>query len=168
MEALPLPVLADPAPEIDPRRVWATIARSAWLILGCVLLALAAGAVAVRRMEPVYQATASIRIDARSGTTSAAAMYGLPSDNVNLVATAMEELTSRSLSNDVTDSLGLRLVVAEPRRTPRSAVAAWAKVDSGAPPRTYRLTPFPGSQVAVQELGGRVVGKFPLKSTILL
>jgi tyrosine-protein kinase Etk/Wzc len=166
MEALPLPVLADPAPEIDPRRVWATIARSAWLILGCVLLALTAGAVAVRRMEPVYQATASIRIDARPGTTSAAAMYGLPTDNVNLVATAMEELTSRSLSQDVADSLGLRLVVNAPRRMPRSAVIAWAKVDSAAPRRTYRLTPFPGSQVAVQELGGRAIGKFPLKSTI--
>ena len=51
MEALPLPVLADPAPEIDPRRAWATIARSGWLILGCVLLALTAGAVAVRRMD---------------------------------------------------------------------------------------------------------------------
>ncbi|HKH92165.1 MAG TPA: polysaccharide biosynthesis tyrosine autokinase [Gemmatimonadaceae bacterium] len=166
MEALPLPVLADPAPEIDPRRVWATIARSAWLILGCVLLALAAGAVAVRRMEPVYQATASIRIDARPGTTSAAAMYGLPSDNVNLVATAMEELTSRSLSNDVADSLGLRLVVSEPQRTPRSAVLAWAEVDSAAPLRAYRLTLWGKDQVAVQELGGRSLGKFPLAGTI--
>jgi capsular exopolysaccharide synthesis family protein len=166
MEALPLPVLADPAPEIDPRRVWATIARSAWLILGCVLLALAAGAVAVRRMEPVYQSTASIRIDSRSGATSAAAMYGLPSDNVNLVATAMEELTSRSLSNDVADSLGLRLVVTGPRRVPRSAILAWAKIDSAAPLRTYRLTPFGEKQVSVQELGGRAVGKFPLDSTI--
>jgi capsular exopolysaccharide synthesis family protein len=166
MEALPLPVLADPAPEIDPRRVWATIARSAWLILGCVLLALAAGAIAVRRMEPVYQSTASIRIDSRSGATSAAAMYGLPSDNVNLVATAMEELTSRSLSNDVADSLGLRLVVTGPRRVPRSAVLAWAKIDSAAPLRTYRLTPFGEKQVSVQELGGRAVGKFPLDSTI--
>jgi polysaccharide biosynthesis transport protein len=166
MEALPLPALADPAPEIDPRRVWATIARSAWLILGCVLLALAAGAVAVRRMEPVFQSTASIRIDARTGATSAAAMYGLPSDNVNLVATAMEELTSRSLSNDVADSLGLRLVVAEPGRVPRSAVLAWAKVDSAAPLRGYRITPFGDKQVAVQELGGRVVGKFPLGGPI--
>ena len=168
MEALPLPVLADPAPEIDPRRVWATIARSAWLILGCVLLALAAGAVAVRRMEPVYQSTASIRIDSRPGTTSAAAMYGLPSDNVNLVATAIEELNSRSLSNDVVDSLGLRLVVTEPQRTPRSAVLAWAKVDSAAPLRTYRLTAFGDKQVNVQELGGRAVGRFPLASTISL
>jgi capsular exopolysaccharide synthesis family protein len=166
MEALPLPVLADPAPEIDPRRVWATIARSAWLILGCVLLALTAGAVAVRRMEPVYQSTASIRIDSRPGTTSAAAMYGLPSDNVNLVATAMEELTSRSLSNDVADSLGLRLVVSEPRRVARGAVLAWATVDSGAPLRAYRITPFADKQVAVAELGGRPVGKFPIAGTI--
>src|SRR6478672_9807832 len=166
MEALPLPALADPAPEIDPRRVWATIARSAWLILGCVLLALAAGAIAVRRMEPVYQSTASIRIDARPGATSAAAMYGLPSDNVNLVATAMEELTSRSLSNDVADSLGLRLVVAEPRRVPRSAVLAWAKIDSAAPLRGYRLTRFGDTQVSVQELGGRVVGKFAANGPI--
>jgi capsular exopolysaccharide synthesis family protein len=166
MEALPLPVLADPAPEIDPRRVWATIARSAWLILGCVLLALAAGAIAVRRMEPVYQSTASIRIDSRPGTTSAAAMYGLPTDNVNLVATAIEELNSRSLSNDVADSLGLRLVVSAPQRTPRSAVLAWATVDSAAPLRAYRLTAFGDGQVNVQEVGGRSVGRFPLASTI--
>jgi polysaccharide biosynthesis transport protein len=166
MEALPLPVLADPAPEIDPRRVWATIARNAWLILGCVLLALTAGAVAVRHMEPVYQSTASIRIDARPGTTSAAAMYGLPTDNVNLVATAMEELTSRSLANDVADSLGLRLVVSEPSRTARSAVLAWAKVDAAAPLRAYRITPFADDQVAVAELGGQPVGRFPLRGAI--
>jgi hypothetical protein len=166
MEALPLPALADPAPEIDPRRVWATIARSAWLILGCVLLALAAGAVAVRRMEPVYQSTASIRIDARPDAAISVAMYGLPSDNVNLVATAIEELSSRSLSNDVVDSLGLRLVVGEPARTPRSAVLSWAKVDSTAPLGAYRLTPFGNTQVSVQELGGRAVGKFPLAGAI--
>ena len=132
MEALPLPVLADPTPEIDPRRVWATIARSAWLILGCVLLSLAAGAVAVRRMEPVYQSSASVRIDAKPGNMGAA-MYGLPTDNVNLVATAMEELNSRSLSNDVADSLGLRLQVAAPQRTARSAVIEWARVVATAP-----------------------------------
>ncbi|HKP16040.1 MAG TPA: polysaccharide biosynthesis tyrosine autokinase [Gemmatimonadaceae bacterium] len=166
MEALPLPVLADPAPEIDPRRVWATIARSAWLILGCVLLALTAGAVAVRRMEPVYQSTASIRIDARPDATIAVAMYGLPSDNVNLVATAIEELSSRSLSNDVVDSLGLRLVVGEPARTPRSAVLAWARVAPDAPLRAYRLTTFGDKQVNVQELGGRAVGRFPLAGIV--
>jgi polysaccharide biosynthesis transport protein len=168
MEALPLPVLADPATEIDPRRVWATIARSAWLILGCVLLALAAGAVAVRRMEPVYQSTASVRIDARSGSTGAGAMYGLPTDNVNLVATAMEELTSRSLSSDVADSLGLRLQVVEPRRTARSAVIAWAHVDSGAPMRAYQFVQASNRRVTVREASGRTVGTYPMASTIAL
>jgi polysaccharide biosynthesis transport protein len=168
MEALPLPVLADPATEIDPRRVWATIARSAWLILGCVLLALAAGAVAVRRMEPVYQSTASVRIDARSGSTGAGAMYGLPTDNVNLVATAMEELTSRSLSSDVADSLGLRLQVVEPRRTARSAVITWAHVDSGAPMRAYQFVQASNRRVTVREASGRTVGTYPMASTIAL
>ena len=119
MESLPAPVLSDTAPEVDLRRVWATIARSAWLILGCVLLSLGAGVVAVRRMDPVYQATASIRLDAR-GANATAALYGVQSDNVNLMATAQEVMTSRSLASEVADSLGLRLKVDEPRRTPRS------------------------------------------------
>ena len=168
MEALPLPVLADPAPEIDPRRAWATIARSGWLILGCVLLALAAGAVAVRRMEPLYQATASIRIDARPSTIGPAAMYGMPTDNVNLVATAMEELTSRSLASDVADSLGLRLQLVAPRRTPRSAVIQWARVEAGAPLRSYSFVPASNNRVTVRELSGKTIGTFPIASAITL
>jgi len=168
MEALPLPVLADPAPEIDPRRAWATIARSGWLILGCVLLALTAGAVAVRRMEPLYQATASIRIEARPSTIGPVAMYAVPPDNVNLVATAMEELTSRSLASDVADSLGLRLQLVEPRRTPRSAVIRWARVEAGAPLRSYSFVRASNNRVTVRELSGTTIGTFPLTSAIAL
>ena len=168
MEALPLPVLADPAPEIDPRRAWATIARSGWLILGCVLLALAAGAVAVRRMDPVYQSTASIRIDAKPGTIGAAAMYGIPTDNVTLVATAMEELTSRSLASDVADSLGLRLQLVAPSRTPRSAVIQWARVDAGAPLQSYSFVPASNNRVTVREVAGKTIGTFPIASAIKL
>jgi len=168
MEALPLPALADPAPEIDPRRAWATIARSAWLILGCVLLSLAAGAVAVRRMEPVYQSSASVRIDAKTGTAGTAAMYGLPTDNVTLVATATEELTSRSLSQDVADSLGLRLQVAAPRRMPRSSVITWAHVDADAPLRGYQFVQASNNRVTVREATGKTIGTYPLASTIAL
>lgn len=168
MEALPLPVLADPAPEIDPRRAWATIARSGWLILGCVLLALAAGAVAVRRMEPLYQATASIRIDAKSGTLVPAAMYGIPTDNVTLVATAMEELTSRSLASDVADSLGLRLQLVAPRRTPRSAVVQWAHVDAAAPLQSYSFVQASSNRVTVRDVTGRTIGTFPIANVIAL
>src|SRR5258707_13763889 len=144
MEALPAPLLTDSSPDLDLRRVWATVARSAWLILGCVFLSLGAGVVAVRRMDPVYQATASIRIDPRGESSPAAAFYGVTSDNTNLMATAMEVLTSRSLANDVADTLGLRLQLDEPRRTPRSAVIASAHVDSLAPLVSYRLLPGGG------------------------
>ncbi len=159
MEALPAPLLTDSSPDLDLRRVWATVARSAWLILGCVLLSLGAGVVAVRRMDPVYQATASIRIDPRGESSPAAAFYGVTSDNTNLMATAMEVLTSRSLANDVADTLGLRLQLDEPRRTPRSAVIASAHVDSLAPLVSYRLVPGAGGSVSVRDLSNR-----PLRS----
>ena len=158
MEALPSPLLTDSAPDIDLRRVWATIARSAWLILGCVLLSLGAGVIAVRRMEPVYQSTASIRLDPRNDANPAA-VYGYPTDNTNLMATAMEVLTSRSLAMEVADSLGLRLRLDEPRRTPRSAIIAAAHVDSVAPLNSYRLTAA-GGKVTVQDFAGRRVGTF--------
>lgn len=168
MEALPAPLLADSAPEVDLRRVWATIARSAWLILGCVLLALGAGVVAVRRMEPVYQATASVRLDAHGTSNQAAAMYGITTDNTNLMATAMEVMTSRSLAGDVADSLGLRLRLDEPRRTPRSAVIAAARVDSGALLRSYQLIPGARGVVTVRDLTNRSLGTFPVNGRIIL
>src|SRR5258707_12005509 len=152
MEALPAPLLPASSPDLDLRRVWATVARSAWLILGCVLLSLGAGVVAVRRMDPVYQATASIRIDPRGESSPAAAFYGVTSDNTNLMATAMEVLTSRSLANDVADTLGLRLQLDEPRRTPRSAVIASAHVDSLAPLVSYRLVPGGRGPVSLRQL----------------
>ena len=169
MEALPpSPFLADSAPEVDLRRVWATIARSAWLILGCVILSLAAGVVAVRRLEPVYDATASIRIDARSGLSPAAALYGITTDNQNLMATAMEELSSRSFADEVADSLGLRIRLDEPKRTARSAVVAYAHVDSTAPMKSYRLTAAARGQVAVSDFNGVSIGTFAQGAVITL
>ena len=167
MESLPAPVLSDTAPEVDLRRVWATIARSAWLMLGCVLLSLGAGVVAVRRMDPVYQATASIRLDAR-GANAAAALYGVQSDNVNLMATAQEVMTSRSLASEVADSLGLRLKVDEPRRTPRSTIIAAAHVDSSAPMATYHIVAAVPGQVTVRDGANKTLGTFPANGTITL
>jgi capsular exopolysaccharide synthesis family protein len=170
MEALPgqVQVMMDPAADVDLRRVWATVARSAWLILGCVLLALGAGVVAVRRMEPVYQATASIRLDPRGATNPAAALYGVTSDNANLMATAMEVITSRSLAHDVVDSLGLRLRLDEPRRLPRSAVVEIAHVDSAAPVASYRLMPAARGAVSVRDASNRTLGTYPEHGVVVL
>ncbi len=169
MEALPGPLFADAPSDVDLRRVWATIARSAWLILGCVLLALAAGVVAVRRLEPVYEATASIRIDARGANNPAAMLYGLTTDNQNLIATATEVLTSRSLANDVSDSLGLRVQLEEPRRTARRQVILSARVDTNAKVARYRLSPVSGGRVTVREaLSNRTVGTYAMNAPITL
>ncbi|MDB4915648.1 MAG: Chain length determinant protein, partial [Gemmatimonadetes bacterium] len=157
MEALPGSVLVDSAPEVDLRRAWATIARSAWLILACVLLSIAVGVVAVRRMQPVFQATASIRLDARGSSNPAALLYGITSDNTNLMATASEVITSRSLASDVVDSLGLRLVVDEPNRTPRSAILTTVHVDSGARMNSYRLSAGAPGVIVVRDPSNRVL-----------
>ena len=169
MEALPLPVLADPAPEIDPRRAWATIARSGWLILGCVLLALAAGAVAVRRMDPLYQSTASIRIDAQPGAIGPAAMYGLPTDNVNLVATAMEELHEPL-------ALQRRRRLARPAAPARRAAAHAAQRGGPVGARRCRRAAAQllvrarrrNNRVTVRELRRKTIGTFPIASAIAL
>ncbi len=168
MEALPGTVLTEASTDLDLRRAWATIARSAWLILGCVLLTLAAGVVAVRRMEPVYDARASIRIEAHGGGNPMAAMYGMSTDNMNLIATAIEVMTSRSLATEVADSLGLRLRLEAPRRTPRSAVVAFARVDSLAPVGSYRLSPAAAEQFTIKDAANRVLGTFPINSLVSL
>ncbi|CAN5311388.1 hypothetical protein BH09GEM1_BH09GEM1_18720 [soil metagenome] len=161
MEALPGSVLVDSAPEVDLRRAWATVARSAWLILACVLLSIAIGVVAVRRMRPVFQATASIRMDARGASGPAALLFGITSDNANLMATASEVITSRALSSEVADSLGLRLAVEEPVRTARSAILVFAHVDSGARMNTYRLAAGGSGTIDVRDQFNRVVQQGP-------
>ena len=93
-------------------------------------------------------------------------MYGITTDNENLMATATEVMTSRSLAGEVADSLGLRLKVDEPRRTPRSSIIAWAHVDSGAARRSYRLVPAARGQVQVRDLSNRALGTFASNSVI--
>ena len=161
MEALPGSVLVDSAPEVDLRRAWATVARSAWLILACVLLSIGIGIAAVRRMQPVFQATTSIRMDAKGASGPAAQLFGILSDNTNLMATASEVITSRSLAAEVVDSLGLRLVLEEPERTARGAVLAFVRVDSGAGVNLYRLAAGASGTIVVRDQGNRVVAQGP-------
>src|SRR5260221_14168081 len=101
MEALPAPLLTDSSPDLDLRRVWATVARSAWLILGCVLLSLGAGVVAGRRKDSVYQAAASIRIEPRGENSPPAPVYGVTSANTKPIATALEGVTPTPLAHYV-------------------------------------------------------------------
>ena len=62
--------LTEPNPEIDLRRAWATISRSAWIIVVCVGLSLAAAVVAVQRVQKSYLAQATVRIENQTKTAS--------------------------------------------------------------------------------------------------
>jgi capsular exopolysaccharide synthesis family protein len=143
MTHLPVPIPIDPNTPVNLRRAWSTIARSAWIIVTCVGLAVAAGVIAARQVEPVYQAEVTIRIDEQRPSALGAQYYFGP-DYQQLLATSTEIITSRSLALEVVDSLGLRLAVVQPVRTPRSALVAYAVVDAAAPDAEFRFTRVPG------------------------
>lgn len=138
MNNLPVPIAVEPNTPLDLRRGWATLARSAWIIVACVGLAVGAGVVAARRVEPLYQAEVTVRID-EPGKSAMSQFYFGP-DYQQLLATSTELILSRNLAFEVVDSLGLRLAVLLPQRTARSALVSWAHVEPDAPDATFRLT----------------------------
>jgi capsular exopolysaccharide synthesis family protein len=134
-----LPILADPGDanqEIDLRRAWQTVARSAWIIVICIGLATAAAMLAVRRIDPVYTASTTVRIEEKQ---SANPMSMFATDYTNVLATATQILTSRQLAYDVVDSLGMRLSVYQPVRRQKSEVVRAAHINADAPSQAYRL-----------------------------
>jgi succinoglycan biosynthesis transport protein ExoP len=166
-----LPVLQsqlnDPNPEIDLRRYWMMIARSAWIIVVCVGLAVAAAITAVKRVVPQYTALATVRIDETKPGGSQAAMYYFGgSDYATLMAQASEVITSRTLAGQVVDELGLRIGVEGIQRDAqiRSLWIASARTAHDAPSEHYRFVKVPtGHQVRlVNATGGdSLLGTYP-------
>ena len=158
MSNLPMVVPVEPNQPLDLRRGWATISRSAWIIVVCVGLAVAAGVVAARRVEPLYQAEVTVRID--EPRPSATAQFYFGPDYQQLLATSTEIITSRNLALEVVDSLGLRLAVLQPQRTPRSDLVLWAVIASDAPDAEYRFTRTAGGYEVRRLPGDAVFGTF--------
>ena len=159
MTNLPVVVPVEPNTPLDLRSGWATIARSAWIIVVCVGLAVTAGVVAARRVEPLYQAEVTVRIDEQRPTGMSSQLYFGP-DYQQLLATSTEIITSRNLALEVVDSLGLRLAVSHPQRTARSAIVAWAVIDATAPDGEYRFIRAPGGYQVRRMAGDSVLGIF--------
>ncbi len=158
--------LSDPNQEIDLRRYWQMIARSAWIIVVCMGLAIAAAIAAVRRIQPSYQATATVRIDDVAGKAgSAAMMYFGGTDYQSLLAQASEVITSRTLAATVVDNLGLRIGVEVPQRNAiiRSLTIAEASTTPSAPSESYRFVKVPaGHEVRlVTPTADSLLGTFP-------
>ena len=114
------------------------IRRNPWLVLGVPALLLLATAFFVSWTVPVYQGIASARIDQeRSNIAVLDALQELSAGAS--IYTEIAELRSRSLAEDVVDSLGLQLDVQAPRRSVRSSIVAAFAIDRDAPAAVYQL-----------------------------
>ena len=162
-----LPVLqtpfADPNQEIDLRRYWMMIARSAWIIVVCVGLAVAAAVAAVRRIQPTYQATATVRIEEKSKEGSAALYYFGGNDNQSVLAQASEVITSRTLATQVVDELGLRIGIEQPKQNAiiRSLYIAEAHTTPEAPSEDYRFVKVPAGREVRIVSSDSLLGTYP-------
>ncbi len=117
---------------IDLRRVLG-ILRRYWLLLLLVTgLSGAAGWFISGRLTPIYESAASLRINDRESGVPGLALLNELRGQGSEVNTEMEVLRSRLLAEEVAGTLHLRLTVREPRRTPRSQLIAWVRVQSGA------------------------------------
>ena len=155
---------AEPNEEIDLRRAWTTITRSAWIIVVCVGLAVVAAVVAARRIEPKYRASATVRIEDKQKTasSSAAIAYFGAADYQTTFAVASELITSRQLASEVVDLLGLRVSIAQPPRAVRSLLISSAHFAPDAPSVGYRIIKMAGGAHEVRLMQpDSVLGVYP-------
>lgn len=102
-------------------QVWRASRRHRWLSLGIPLVLLASTGFFVWWAAPVYEAATTLRVDQeRSGVAILEALRNLSSGSK--ITTEMEELRSRTLAEEVVDSLALDIALARPRKVARAAL----------------------------------------------
>jgi tyrosine-protein kinase Etk/Wzc len=106
---------------LDLGEVFRASKRHRWLSLGVPLALLASTGFFLWWTAPVYESATTIRVDQdRSGVAIIEALRTLSSGSK--ITTEMEELRSRTLAEEVVDSLALDLRVIRPRKVARSAL----------------------------------------------
>ena len=111
--------------------------------------------------RPVYESTASIRIDEDPSNVPVLDILETISTG-SQVETEMEVLRSRTLAEDVVDSLALQVVLAGPRGVARGEVVERIHVETWAPPGLYRLTREGDVFTGVEESTEADVGSFTI------
>ena len=110
------------------RQAWRAAVRNPLLAIGFPTALLAATLLFVRWAAPVYESSARIRIDEqRSGVAILEALQTLSSGSK--ISTEMEELRSRTLAEEVVDSLDLHVGVRQPRKLARHQLLASLQAD---------------------------------------
>jgi capsular exopolysaccharide synthesis family protein len=117
--------------------VWGILTRNRWLIVLCAVAVTAGSAFFTLRETPIYEASAALRLAEKEST--------LPEifrriDAKGAVETEAEVLRSRTLSEEATDLLALRLRLIDPARVARDHLFSGIKVSTAAPDGSYQLT----------------------------
>lgn len=131
------------------RDPWGAARRNLLLIAGSTAVLVGATAYVTSRMTPVYRAATSIRIDEKQSQLPALDILRLTGGNE--LDTEMEMLRSRSLAEDVADSLNLQLELVAPRGETRAAIFPWIDVPRDATPGDYLLQRQPGGGFRLAE-----------------
>jgi polysaccharide biosynthesis transport protein len=113
------------------------VRRNALLIIGCTAVLVGATAYFTSRMIPVYQAATSIRIDEKQSQLPALDILRLTSGTE--LDTEMEMLRSRSLAEEVADSLHYQVQLVAPVGETRDAMFASIEVSRDATGGQYQL-----------------------------
>ena len=155
--SLPVRHYTQPLAILEPRRpaktdelrlddMWRMLQRNVLLIAACVAVCATAAWIYVHYARPVYEASALFDINGQRSVEFAPSA-GPEHDEVS---TEMEVLTSRTMAEQVIESLGLQLSLREPRALSRNdvmrAVAVSGEADSG----TYWLIRQPDHRFALQ------------------
>ena len=116
--------------------VLATIRRQWLWMVGTTLVGVALTVLFTLRQRPVYEAHATLRLAEQQSplaTTDVLTAMSAPST----IETEMEIIRSRSVAEDVVDSLGLRVRIAEPKSELIHNLFGLLHVTSEAPPGSY-------------------------------
>lgn len=151
---------------LDLREAWRSARRYPWLSFGVPLAVLASTGFFLWYMAPVYEAAATIRIDQeRAGVAIVEALSELSSGSK--ITTEIEELRSRTLAEQVVDSLGLNLQVKRPRKVIRSALFTDVEVARRPTAARFELTRTRDGTFRVTA-DGRQAGLFAVGDVIRL
>ncbi len=100
---------------LSSRQLVLTVRRNRWLILGITLAAIASTAVYNRLADPIYQSSATIRIDDKdAGTALLTGVAAMPGLSGGKIQTEIEVLRSTQLAENVAKKLHLNLRVLHP------------------------------------------------------
>lgn len=163
-----LPNWAPPPLTEPPRRdVLAILRRNVRLIAACAVCAMAAAAFVTSRQARVYEAKATVRVDERQmGLTPLDAIDKLMSQTE--VSTEQEVLGSRSIVEDVVDSLALQFEILSPVGARRDLLVADVRSAQDAGYARYLLQRTSAGQFAISDSLGSNVGEVKVGETVRL